>query len=1032
MPPNANSVGGPKKKNKKNHQRPQQQHQQTQPQPLPEEEQPENPIKKDPKPEVLEEVVEKNREEDKEKVEETVAPTIEKEKNISGDLLDFSSSDKSSLSSRPDSPEEDEDAVPVVNRTTTSPPTSPPSQTAVEQDSLQAEEMLVDMSLDDAPAAPPRKPHQRSAPPPIPSMNTIMTKPRTNSVSYIKGQVVRQSAVEQQTLANQVVDLVAMGMSKGQTQSSQITAEKAEWVQLTSVEKAGEPNERLEVLIVGLCRGYQIWTMSMEFQQSGEFEEVLSERQGPVRALKVLPNNLKLRGKKDSFADSRPLIAMVDASSHHPDRQYCSVTIISLLTGREVHKIKFEEPVCAVNVSDQFLVVSLANMAYAYDILTFNEVRTIRTAPSCENSPPALSLSCQLLAYADTSLDLNLQSSGGLAAEVEATSSEKYTDHIYTAMSYFSRSVKTISESVGAGSGSSTKANQPQGVITVLNLAVSGEDESDGVMCHYVAHVDPISYIAFSPDQRLVLSADANANVFNIFLLMPHATSSSLAAVQHLYKLNRGSTPAKVVSTAFSEDCRWLAITTNHATTHVFAVCPFGGKPNQRTHGDTFVNKESRFHRSAGLTDAADVTASIGPSKHRAMADSCSYTKEHPIAVNSPTLAKTNGNSRVGPFPPPLLLVATEKIKDSRYTKEDLSAWAADMTSFSYPAAQASSSPAVAARRRLEVSRMSVMFRMKSYNSTTSTKTAKTTKMLMSMSLVIAKVDPAQGVIVTQHDIKSLRKEGETNMEASPQISVAPVGGWILQRTKNNADMHAPMPSASPLMAFATVETVPAKRIGDEDVWTPHVETRTYLPPHRWIWQGPQFELFEYREDDQPSLMSPGNKGSNASFKSIPVLVGSEAVNITMKTIPADATRIECGSYTSANSYSIDQGSDQPVIGGYSSATNGDYIASIADAMRDISSDDDSTKKKSPKNDDLIEEFFDTESSTPFARNGSGSSSSTGATGGKSLKKKKTPPASAPLPTSSTKSSQKDKKVQNGRERSKDSDDFGTFDMDDI
>lgn len=142
----------------------------------------------------------------------------------------------------------------------------------------------------------------------------------------------------------------------------------------------------------------------MEFQQSGEFEEVLSERQGPVRALKVLPNNLKLRGKKDSFADSRPLIAMVDASSHHPDRQYCSVTIISLLTGREVHKIKFEEPVCAVNVSDQFLVVSLANMAYAYDILTFNEVRTIRTAPSCENSPPALSLSCQLLAYADTSV----------------------------------------------------------------------------------------------------------------------------------------------------------------------------------------------------------------------------------------------------------------------------------------------------------------------------------------------------------------------------------------------------------------------------------------------------------------------------------------------------------------------------------------------------------------------------------------------------------------------------------------------------
>ncbi|KAF1760448.1 hypothetical protein GCK72_008697 [Caenorhabditis remanei] len=979
----------------------------------------------EPKEEIREEIVVEEEEPTEQNVENTVAPTIEKDGKISGDLLDFSSSDKSSLSSRPDSPEDDEEDVRVVTRTTAPPPPTTSTQPAP------LDEMLVDMSLDD-PSPPPRKTQQRSAPPPIPSMNTIISKPRTNSVSYIKGQVVRQSAVEQQTLANQVVDLVAMGMSKGQQQGTQITAEKAEWVQLTSVEKAGEPNERLEVLIVGLCRGYQIWTMN----HTGEFEEVLSERQGPVRALKVLPNNLKLRNRTDPFADSRPLIAVVDASSHHPDRQYCSVTIISLLTGKEVHKIKFEEPVCAVNVSDQFMVVSLSNMAYAYNILTFDEVRLIRTAPSCENNPPALSLSCQLLAFADTHLDANLQSSGGLAAEVEATNNDKYTDHIFSAMSYFSRGVKSISESVGGGSGNSTKNNQPQGVITVLNLAATKEDESNGVMCHYVAHVDPISYITFSPDQRLVLSADANANVFNIFLLMPHATMSSLASVQHLYKLNRGSTPAKVVSTAFSEDCRWLAITTNHATTHVFAVCPFGGKPNQRTHGDTFVNKESRFHRSAGLTDAADVTASIGPSRHKAMSDSCSYTKEHPIAANAPTLAKTNGNSRVGPFPPPLLLVATEKIKDSRYTKEDLTAWAADMTNFSYSGAPASSSSAVTARRRLEVSRMSVMFRTRSCNSTTSTKNAKTTKMLMSMSLVIAKVDPAQGVIVMQHDIKSIRKEGEPNMEAPPLISITPVGGWILQRTKNNADMHAPMPQASPLMAFATVETDIPKKTGDEDVWTPHVETRTYLHPHRWIWQGPQFELFEYREDDQPSLMSPGNKGSNASFKSIPVLVGSEAMNITKKAIPADATRIECGSYTSANSYNTETGSDATIIGGYSSTANGDFVATIADAIRDIASDDEDRKSRQ-KPDDLLEEFFDTESSTPFARNGSGSSATNGSANGKSLKKKKTPPASAPMPATSSmmtpvKPEKEKKKASNGRPRLNDSDDFGTFDMDDI
>ncbi|UMM26075.1 hypothetical protein L5515_005618 [Caenorhabditis briggsae] len=981
---------------------------------------------------VAEDEVEKKK---KEEVKETVAQTAEKDKKISGDLLDFSSSDdRSSLSSRPlvkDSPEEDdEEVVRTLNSTKrpASPPPSPPSSTTTSKRTVRAsvDNMLVDMSLDDEkPAAPPRKTHQNSSqqrqqPPPIPSMNTIISKPRGAPVNYAKGQVVKQSAVEQQTFANQVIDLVAYGISsKTQSQSTQITAEKAEWVQLSTVEKAGEPNQRLEVLVIGLCRGYQIWTMS----PSGDFEEVLSERQGPVRALKILPNNIKLRGKTDPFADARPLIAVVDASSHHPDRQYCSVTIISLLTGKEVHKIKFEEPVVSVNASDQFLVVSLCNNAVVYSIIDFKPVRKILTAPPCDHNPPSLALSCQLLAYADKTLDSSIQSSGGLAAEVEPATTEKYTDQLYSAVSFFTKGVKTISDSMtGGGSGSTTKTNQPQGIITVLNLAHNPEDDSsDGVMCHYVAHVDPISYISFSPDQRLVLSADANANVFNIFLLMPHPTTSSLASVQHLYKLNRGNTTAKIISTAFSEDCRWLGITSNHGTTHLFAICPFGGKPNQRTHGDTFVNKESRFHRSAGLTDAADVVALIGPSRHRAMTDSCNYTKDHPIAVNSPVLAKTNGNTRVGPFPPPLLLTATEKIKDSKYTKEDLQAWATDLASFSYLGNTAATSLALTARKRLEVNRMSVVFRMRSSNSTTSTKTAKTTKLLTSMSIIIAKVDPSNGVMVIQQDIKPVRKEGEVttnNHEAPPQITITPVGGWQLQRTKNNTDMHAPMPPNSPIMAFATVETEESRREGEE-MWTPHVETRTYSHPPRWLCQGPQFTLYVYQEDDQPSLMSPGNKGSNASFKSIPVMVGSEAMNITKKTIPADATRIECGSYQS-NSYSLNPGDDQ-TIGGYNVSVNGDFTGLLADAMRDLSGEEEALmKKKSPRNDD--DEFFDTESSAPFARNGS----TNGTSNGKSTKKKKAPPTSAPMPATPSRPATTSSKTVSPP------DDFGTFDMDDL
>ncbi|CAI2349365.1 unnamed protein product [Caenorhabditis sp. 36 PRJEB53466] len=189
--------------------------------------------------------------------------------------------------------------------------------------------------------------------------------------------------------------------------------------------------------------------------------------------------------------------------------------------------------------------------------------------------------------------------------------------------------------------------------------------------------------------------------------------------------------------------------------------------------------------------------------------------------------------------------------------------------------------------------------------------------------------------------------------------------------------------------------------------------------------------------------MSPGGGGAgskgphpSSSYKSVPVLIGTETSAI--KQIPADATRIECGSYTSANSYSIDQLPEQPMIGGFVGVPNGDLEAHIADACKDISSDDDEEKKRKmasaeragPKNnDDIIEEFFDTESSAPFARNGSAGKAT-------SAKKKKTPPASAPLPAMPSASSapSKSSKRTNGsrREKSNDSDDFSCFDMEDI
>ena len=108
------------------------------------------------------------------------------------------------------------------------------------------------------------------------------------------------------------------------------------------------------------------------------------------------------------------------------------------------------------------------------------------------------------------------------------------------------------------------------------------------------------------------VNQDANF-IFN--RIQPHPGGPTLAAVHHLYVLHRGDTTAKVQDMTFSLDARWAAVSTLRGTTHVFPVAPYGGLVGVRTHSLPYVvNRQSRFHKSAGLSD--DGARSNSPVTH--------------------------------------------------------------------------------------------------------------------------------------------------------------------------------------------------------------------------------------------------------------------------------------------------------------------------------------------------------------------------------------------------------------------------------
>ncbi|KAI9464881.1 hypothetical protein HD554DRAFT_2026168 [Boletus coccyginus] len=105
----------------------------------------------------------------------------------------------------------------------------------------------------------------------------------------------------------------------------------------------------------------------------------------------------------------------------------------------------------------------------------------------------------------------------------------------------------------------------------------------------------PISHLTFTHDGNSILVGPKDGQVVRVFQLRRHAhvlrrTPSPLGledAPWHVYSLRRGRTSAVIQDMEVSPDGRWVAVGTGKGTVHVFAINPYGGQPDLRSHMDT-------------------------------------------------------------------------------------------------------------------------------------------------------------------------------------------------------------------------------------------------------------------------------------------------------------------------------------------------------------------------------------------------------------------------------------------------------------
>jgi len=136
--------------------------------------------------------------------------------------------------------------------------------------------------------------------------------------------------------------------------------------------------------------------------------------------------------------------------------------------------------------------------------------------------------------------------------------------------------------------------------ITVLDLAslLARDDPSVRVISEFIAFQDQsISDLKFTQDGNSLVVSPKDGRVVCIFQIrpsprvsLPTDPDSSLIRHSdtcppwHMYDLRRGRTSAIIDGMEVSPDGRWVAVGTRKPTVHIFAINPYGGKPDLRSH----------------------------------------------------------------------------------------------------------------------------------------------------------------------------------------------------------------------------------------------------------------------------------------------------------------------------------------------------------------------------------------------------------------------------------------------------------------
>ncbi|KAL0481165.1 hypothetical protein AKO1_012619 [Acrasis kona] len=126
---------------------------------------------------------------------------------------------------------------------------------------------------------------------------------------------------------------------------------------------------------------------------------------------------------------------------------------------------------------------------------------------------------------------------------------------------------------------SSSSHNQSKTHLKEAGTIEIRDIQTKQLICHFKAHPEPIAAMAFDPSGTLLVTVSIKGTNLNVYQIMPNTNGKVTSKnIKHIYRLLRGVTSASIHDIRFSINSKWIAVCSNHGTTHLFALNPNGGK----------------------------------------------------------------------------------------------------------------------------------------------------------------------------------------------------------------------------------------------------------------------------------------------------------------------------------------------------------------------------------------------------------------------------------------------------------------------